>query len=141
MSKRVGGSLIDLIEIRTFFAVDFDGDVQVVHQCRGLGIFEAFMVHHMAPMARGEADGEQDRLAGRLGLVERFRPPGAPMHGIVLVQQQIGTRFLVELIAAHDLSRLVCVPESGRGRRCGKAVFGRSLLSLPIATLTSAKAR
>src|SRR5437899_346813 len=54
--------LIDLIEIRPFLAIDFDVDEERVHPLGDLRAFEAFMRHHMAPMAGGIADREQDLL-------------------------------------------------------------------------------
>ena len=54
-------------------------------------------------MAGGIADREQDRLAGRAGLGERRLAPGAPMHRVVLVLEQIGARLLAEQVAFDPL--------------------------------------
>ena len=56
------GRLIDLVEVGPFFAVHFDVDEVAVHQRRDLHVFEALVRHHMAPVAGGVADREQDRL-------------------------------------------------------------------------------
>jgi hypothetical protein len=98
-----GGGLIDLIDIRAFFAIHFDVHEEVVHRRPDFGIGEALVVHHMAPMTGGVSDGEQDRLVLLLRLRQRGRTPWAPMHGIVLVQQQIGACFLGQQILGHGL--------------------------------------
>ena len=85
--------LVDLVEVRPLLAVDLDVDEQLVHQRRGLGVREALLVHHVAPVAGGVADGEQNRLVRLARLCQRFVAPGAPMHRIVLVQEQIGAGF------------------------------------------------
>ncbi len=101
-AHRGRGVLIKLVDVGPLFAVDLHVDEALVHQRRGLGIGEALAVHHMAPMAGREPDGEKDGLAALLGRRQGFRPPRVPIHRIVLVQQKIGTGRLVELIAAHD---------------------------------------
>ena len=65
---------VDLIDVRPFFAIDFDVDEQLVHDPRDGVILEAFVRHHVAPVARRVADREQDRLAGALGFAQA--PPG-----------------------------------------------------------------
>src|SRR6185437_9672855 len=42
-----------------------------------------------APVAGGVTDREHDRPVQALGLGQRFRPPGPPVHWVVLVLQQI----------------------------------------------------
>ncbi len=97
----LGRGLVELVDIGAFFAIDLHIDEQRIHQRRGFGIREAFVVHHMAPVARGIADREQDRFVLCLGGRERFRPPGAPIDRIVGVEQKVGACFLGELIVAH----------------------------------------
>ena len=43
--------LVDLVEVRPFFAVHFDVDEKLIHQCGSLRILERFVCHHMTPMA------------------------------------------------------------------------------------------
>ncbi len=106
----LGRGLIELVDIGAFLAVDLHVDEQLVHQRRGFGIGEALVVHHMAPVARGVADGEQDRLVLGLGLGEASGPQGRQCDRIVLVEQKIGACFLGELIVAH-VSAFRYVPE------------------------------
>jgi len=46
------GALIDLVDIRPLLAVDFHVDEEPVHDRRNLGILEALVRHHVAPVAR-----------------------------------------------------------------------------------------
>ena len=91
--------LIDGIEVGALLAVDLDVDVEVVHERGRRLALEALMGHDMAPVAGGIADGEQDRLLLGLGLGQRLGSPGLPMHGIVLVLQQIRARLLAQPVA------------------------------------------
>ena len=93
LAELVQRAHVDRVDIGPLLAVDLDVDEQLVHHARGRLVLEALMRHDVAPMAGRVADREQDRLAGRLGLGERRRPPGAPMHGVVLVLEQIGARL------------------------------------------------
>ena len=66
---------------------------------RGRGrVLEALVRHHVAPVAGGVADREQDRLVGALGLGERLRPPRPPVDGVVLVLQQVGAGLAGEAV-------------------------------------------
>ncbi len=94
MSELVGSCLIDLVDVGTLFAVDFDVDEVLVHEPGGIGVREALVVHHVAPVTRGVADREEDRLVARLGRLKRFGPPRVPVHRVVLVKQEIGARFV-----------------------------------------------
>ncbi len=100
-AEELEGRLIDGVDIRPLFAIDLDVDEELIHHPRGLGILEAFMGHHMAPMAGGIADRQQDRLACRACLGQRRLAPGAPSDGIVLVLKQVRTGFLSQEVGVH----------------------------------------
>ena len=99
LAEQGQGRLIDGVEVGALLAVDLDVDVELVHERGRRLVLEALMGHDMAPMAGGIADGEQDRLLLGLGLGQRLRPPGLPMHRIVLVLQQIGAGLLAQPVA------------------------------------------
>ena len=80
---------VDLVDVGPLLAIDLDADEQLVHHARRRLVLEALVRHHVAPVAGRVSDREQDRLAKPLGLVERLRPPLAPVDRIVLVLQQI----------------------------------------------------
>ena len=95
------GGHIDLVDVGALLTIDLDVHEKLVHDRGGFRVFEAFVGHDMAPVAGGITDGKQDRLVGGLGLGQRGRPPGAPVDGVVLVLEQIGTGFVAEEIFAH----------------------------------------
>ena len=93
--------LIDLIEIRTFLAVHFDVDEQAIHHLGHRRVLEGLVRHHVAPVAGGVPDREEDRLVLLARASEGFFSPGVPVDGIPRVLLEIGTGFLREAIG-HD---------------------------------------
>ena len=89
LAKQMQRVHVDLVDVGPFLAVDFDVDEQFVHHARGRFVLEQFMRHHVAPVAGGIADRQQDRPVRALGLIKGRRPPLPPVHRIVLVLQQI----------------------------------------------------
>ena len=67
--------LIDLVEVRTLFAVHLDVDEQPVHHRGDGGVLERLVRHDMAPVAGGVADRQQDRpvLGARARALRRPR--------------------------------------------------------------------
>ena len=89
---------VDGVDVGALLAVDLDVDEEVVH-LRGDGrILEALVRHDVAPVAGRVADREQDRPAAALGLGQRLGAPGPPVHGVVLVLQQIGAGLAGEAV-------------------------------------------
>jgi len=84
---------VDVIDVRPLLAVDLDVDEQAVHLRRRRRVLEGFMRHHVAPVAGGVADREQDRTVERHRLGQRRRAPRPPVDGIGGVLQKI-RRFL-----------------------------------------------
>ena len=99
LAKRMERGHVDVVDIRPLLAVDFDVDEQFVHETRRLGVLEQLVRHHMAPVAGGVADRQQDRAVAPLGFGQRVGAPWAPMHGISGVLQKIGRGLLAEEIA------------------------------------------
>ena len=90
---------VDGVDVGALLAVDLDVDEEVVHHGSGLVVLEALMRHHVAPMAGGVADREQDRLSRALGLGERLWPPGPPIDGVLPVLEEIGARLPAKTIS------------------------------------------
>ncbi len=93
--------LVDLVEIGALLAIDLDVDEQLIHPPRNRGILEALMRHHMAPMAGGVADRQQDRLVGRLGRGQCRLAPGLPVDRVVAVLEEVGARLFAEAVLIH----------------------------------------
>jgi hypothetical protein len=91
---------VDMVDVRPLLAVDFDVDEQLVHETSGFAVLERLVRHHVAPVAGGVADGEQDRAVAPFGLRQRVGAPRAPMHRVPGVLQKVGRGFLPKEIAA-----------------------------------------
>ncbi len=89
---------VDLVDVGALLAVDFDVDEELVHHLRGGRVLEALVRHHVAPMAGGVADRQQDRLVTALGLRQRLGSPRPPVHRVVLVLQEIRARLASEAV-------------------------------------------
>ena len=96
---------VNLVDVGPLLAVDFDVDEQLVHHRRGRFVLEGFVRHHVAPVAGGVADRQQDRLVLALGGIQRFRPPLPPGDRIVRVLQQIGRGCAGEAVAGRGVLR------------------------------------
>ena len=85
--------LVDAVEVGAFLAVDLDVDEQLVHQRGSGGILEGLVRHHVAPVAGGVADRQQDRAAARAARASSASSPhGMPVHRVVRVLAQVGAR-------------------------------------------------
>ena len=56
-------------------------------------VLERLALHHVAPVAGGVADAEEDGLVLGAGLLQGLRPPGVPVHRVVGVLQQVRARL------------------------------------------------
>ena len=88
---RLGGGHVDVVEVGPLLAIDLHVHEMFVHD-RGRGrVLERLVGHHMAPVARRVADGEQDRLLLGPGPAERLLAPLVPVHRVVGVLEEVGT--------------------------------------------------
>ncbi len=112
-AHRVQRGHVDVVDVRPLLAIDFHVDEQLVHPVGGLGVLEQLVRHHMAPVAGGVADRDEDRTVAPLRFRQRLLAPRAPVDGVVRVLQQIGRGRVVEEVAAglHPHS-----PSCRRGR-------------------------
>jgi len=92
----IGGGLVKLIEIGALEPVGDHRNEILVDLLGDFGIGEALPVHHMAPMAGGVTQGQEDGLSFLFGLGQDVVAPYPPRHGIVLVRQEIGAGGGVE---------------------------------------------
>ena len=90
--------LVDLVDIRAFFAIDLDVDEVRVHQRRGVFIFEAFVRHHVTPVTGRIADRQQDGPVAFARGAQRFFAPRIPVDRIFGVLLEIGARFVGESV-------------------------------------------
>ena len=79
---QLGRRHIDLIDIRSFFPVDFDRDEPVIQHPGRLFVFEAFVCQNMAPMTGRITDRQENRFVCRTGSGKRFFPPWIPINRV-----------------------------------------------------------
>ena len=101
--------LVDAVEVGPFLSIHLHVDEALVHHGGRRGVFERLVRHHVAPVAGGIADREQDRPVFGPRPLERFRPPRVPVHGIVRVLQEVGARLGSEPVALTRRVRRVHV--------------------------------
>ena len=63
------------VQVRPLLPVNLDADEILVHQRRNRLILKGLPFHHVAPVAGGIADAQQDGLVLRPGQFQRLRPP------------------------------------------------------------------
>ena len=85
---------VDAVYIRALLAIHLDGNEQFIHQASGLLVLERFMLHHVTPVARGVAYGDQHGFVLGCCLLESLRAPRIPIHGVLGVLKQIRRRFV-----------------------------------------------
>ena len=57
---RLHGAHVDAVQVGALFAIDLDADEQVVHELGRRLVLERLVLHDVAPVAGGVADGEED---------------------------------------------------------------------------------
>src|SRR5579875_3721204 len=89
LGQRLYGLHVEAINIRALFAVYLDADKMLIHEPRDLLVLEGLAFHHMAPVAGGVADAEQDGFIFGPCFFESFLAPGIPVNRIMSMLQQI----------------------------------------------------
>ena len=91
---RDDGVHVDPVEVGPLLAVDLDADEALVHQSGRHRVLERLPLHHVAPVAGGVADREQDRpvLVPRAG--ERLLAPGVPVDRVLGVLEEVRARLV-----------------------------------------------
>ena len=111
---------VDRIDVRALLAVDLDADEALVHQRRDLRVLEGLALHHVAPVAGGVADRDEDRLVLAAGAGERLLAPRVPVDRVVRVLEQVGGGLCGESVRhsrSQVVQRLSHVPSSRNGHR------------------------
>ncbi len=82
---------VDVVHVGPLLAIDLDRDEVAVERAGDLRVLERLVLHDVAPVTGRVADREEDRLAFRAGLRERFLAPGVPVDRVVLVLKKVRT--------------------------------------------------
>jgi hypothetical protein len=94
---------VDAVQVGALLAVDLDADEVLVHHRGRLGVLERLVRHHVAPVAGGVADRQQDRLVLLAGPLQRLRPPRVPVDGVPGVLQQVRAGLLDQPVGLWPL--------------------------------------
>ena len=86
---RLYGVHVDGVDVRALLAVDLDAHEVLVHERCHRRVLERLALHHVAPVAGGVADRDEQRAILVAGARERLLTPRVPVHGVVLVLEQI----------------------------------------------------
>ena len=97
-SKRLHCIHVDRINIGTFFSVHFDVHKQLVHDRCGGAVFKTLMRHHVAPVAGGVADRQQNGFACSLRFGKSLVTPLIPMDGVISMLPKIWRRSVGESV-------------------------------------------
>ena len=92
---------VDRVEVGPLLAVDLDADEVLVHQRRRRGVLERLVLHHVAPVAGGVADREQDRPVLAPRPRERLLAPRIPVDRVLGVLEQVRARLGGEPVHAR----------------------------------------
>jgi hypothetical protein len=94
--------VVDRVDVGALLAVDLDVDEALVHERRDDRVLEGLVLHHVAPVAGGVADREQDRPVLRAGAGEGLRAPCVPVDRVVRVLAKVRAGGLGESIHADS---------------------------------------
>ena len=94
---------VDRVEVGPLLAVDLDADEVLVHRRRDRVVLERLVLHHVAPVAGGVADREQDRLVLVAGARQRLVAPRVPVDGVAGVLEQVGAGLVGESVHTPSL--------------------------------------
>ena len=108
---------VDGIDVRALLAVDLDGHEVRVEVPGGGLVLERLALHHVAPVAGGVADGQEDGPVQLPGTRQRLVAPGVPVHGVMGVLEEVRARLAGQPVGvawSQLLGRFVGEPGVGR---------------------------
>ena len=91
-------SHVNVVYFRPLLPVELDVHEARVHESRHPRVLEGFAGHDMAPVARGVADGEEDRLVFCVRPAEGLLAPGIPVDRVVGMLEKVGTLLMDESV-------------------------------------------
>ena len=120
---RDGGVHVERVDVRPLLAIDLDADEALVHQLGGLRHRERLVLHHVAPVAGGVADREEDRLPLLTRAGEGLVAPRVPVDRVLRVLQEVRARLVLEAVHGSKLDKRhharISSCERGAGDRQG----------------------
>ena len=120
---------VDGVQVGPLLPVDLDAHEVLVQERRDALVLEALPLHHVAPVAGGVADAQEDGLVLGLRLLQGLRSPGVPVHGVVGVLQQVGAGLARKMI--RHLVPPLSFPIFPNGKDCILDDYGKPRSLLP----------
>ena len=127
---------VDAVDVGPLLPVHLDVDEGVVHHLGHHRVLEGLVGHHVAPVARGVSDGQEDGLVLATGSLEGLLSPGVPIDRVVRMLKQVRALLIRQAVGpgglgssslghgAHNRLRGGPGPSRAPGRarmRCGGA--------------------
>ena len=107
--QRDDGVHVDRVDVGPLLAVDLHAHEELVHVARRRLVLERLALHHVAPVARGVADREQQRLVLRAGARERLLAPRIPVDRVARVLEQVRARLAGEAVHRSYPTSVACL--------------------------------
>ena len=95
---------VELVDVRSAFAIHLDRDEAVVERLGDGGVAERLTLHDVAPVARRVADGQEDRSAEVASTREGSLAPRVPVDWVLGMHPEVW-RCLVGEAVRHVGSR------------------------------------
>ena len=121
----LGGRHVDGVEVGPLLPVDLDRDEPLGQVGRRRRVLEALVGHDVAPVARGVADGDEDRLVLVTGPAQGLVPPGEPLHRVVGVLAEIRARLVGQVVHGSDARAPLPMRRTRRHTGGARARLGR----------------
>ena len=101
------GGHVDLVDIRTLFAINLDAHEVTIHNLRNLGLLKGLPLHHVAPVTGGVPNREEDRHVAFTCRGKCLFSPWIPVHWVVGVLKQIGAGLFGQTVGPPMTRRIV----------------------------------
>ena len=92
------------IQVRSRLAVHLHAHIVAIHHGGDARVLEAFVLHHMAPVAGAVADADEQRHIALPRLGDGRLAPRPPRHGVARVLTQIGAGLAREAVHTGHLA-------------------------------------
>ncbi len=92
------GSHVYLVHIGPFFSIYLYIDKQAVHHLGHCLVLKALALHDVTPVAGAIADADEQQSVRVAGQLQSLIAPRVPLHRVVGMLQQIGTRLVNEVV-------------------------------------------
>ncbi len=97
-------ALVNRVDVRPLFPIDFDIDHQIVHDGGDFFVFGTLVRHHMAPMACGITNRQKKGPFSALAPAKAASPHAIQWTGLSLCWGQVGAGLVLYFIFEHRVA-------------------------------------